>query len=175
MHNTFAVCPAPAHLRHGLTVRASARHAPSPLENAVPPTLQTVSLRPPRPPVHAHTQPRKRGHRALVEMMGLRLAPLDQVASMRHLEEHEQLRDGALQHLPHQRSGREGRRKWQRHGPTGLCKSVISGTRDLGGSILPPIISCYMLGEAFEQFCFFPNIPDHFYSLHPVLYCDRAV
>ena len=63
---------------------ASARHAPSLLENAVPPTLQTVSLRPPRPSVHAHTQPRKRGHRALVEMMGLRLAPLDQVASMRH-------------------------------------------------------------------------------------------
>ena len=59
---------------------------------------------------------------------------------MRHLEEHEQLRDGALQHLPHQRSGREGRRKWQRHGPTGLCKSVISGTRDLGGSILPPTL-----------------------------------
>ena len=132
MHNTFAVCPAPAHFRHGLTVRASVRHAPSPLENAVPPTLQTVSLRPPRPPVHAHTQPRKRGHRALVEMMGLRLAPLDQVASMRHLEEHEQLRDGALQHLPHQRSGREGRRKWQRHGPTGLCILQVASSVEQG-------------------------------------------
>jgi hypothetical protein len=72
---------------------------------------------------------------------------------MRHLEEHEQLRDGALQHLPHQRSGREGRTKWQRHGPTGLCKSVISGTRDLGGSILPPSYVTYERVVEYSLYC----------------------
>ena len=111
----------------------------------MPQTLQTVSLRPPRPPVHAHTQPRERGHRALVEMMGLRLAPLDQVASMRHLRSTNssatvRCSTFPMPHLPSAlRSRGTQNQKMAAPWPNGpLQVRHQRGTRDLGGSILPP-------------------------------------